>query len=506
MNLSPKRLYAVVALCAVVVHVGALWNRWAFDDVYIIQLNPLVHSPAGLWRAFGQPYWPPDFGGAMYRPLVIASFALDWITQSVHWFHVVNLAWHAGASVVVAALARRWSGTPAALVAGLLFAVHPVHVEAVANVVGRNELMAALFTLLGVYAALVRQSVGWSALALAGGLLSKENAAVGPALIAWAWIVGATPRPSTRGRLLAFVGSWVALAVAYGAIRWAVLHPYARFQSTAPVFVFRDAVTVRLTAVAALADVARLLVFPLTLRVDYSPDERTAVTAPFDGRFALGLVAFAAWAGLLALAWRRGRRIEAYGLGWLAIAFLPVANLLFPTGVLVAERTLYLPSAGLALALGAWMRELPARRFRVLLGILVVAGAARSALRVPVWRNDLTATLSIFNDSPRSYRGPARMLGVYLATHRQERALEAARIALATFDKDPTLYMSAAAAAFGVGRAELADTLLVRAERLCARCVGYYRFEASTARARGDTAVADSLLARLRLLERFQSR
>src|SRR5439155_484343 len=86
----------------------------------------------------------------------------------------------------VAALARRWMDTAGGLVAGLLFAVHPVHVEAVANVVGRAELMAAVFVVLAVYAALGRAHAGWSAVALAFGLLSKENAAVAPALVVWA--------------------------------------------------------------------------------------------------------------------------------------------------------------------------------------------------------------------------------------------------------------------------------------------------------------------------------
>jgi len=54
----------------------------------------------------------------------------------------------------------------------------------------------------------------------------------------------------------------------------------------------------------------------------------------------IGLACLALWAALLVMAWRRRRRVEAFGLGWIAIAFLPVANLLFSTGVLVAERTL----------------------------------------------------------------------------------------------------------------------------------------------------------------------
>src|SRR5256884_3773470 len=137
-----RRLYITVALCGVVVYLGALWNQFALDDVPIIVVNPLVAHPSGLWRAFAAPYWAPELGGHMYRPLVIAGFALDALVDGTVWFHAVNLLWHAGAAVAVAALARRWMDTPGGMVAGLLFAVHPVHVEAVANVVGRAELMA----------------------------------------------------------------------------------------------------------------------------------------------------------------------------------------------------------------------------------------------------------------------------------------------------------------------------------------------------------------------------
>ena len=65
-------------------------------------------------------------------------------------------------------------------------------------------------------------------------------------------------------------------------------------------------------------------------------------------------------------------------MGWIAIAFLPVSNLLFSTGVLLAERTLYLPSVGLALAAGAALARLPVQRLRVVLTLLVLAGGIRS--------------------------------------------------------------------------------------------------------------------------------
>ncbi len=108
-----RRLYLAIGGCAVVVHLGALWNEFAMDDRPIIVLNRLVHGRSGLWRAFAHPYWPADLGGALYRPLTIATYVVDWVVGEAAWFHVVNLGWHAAASVAVAALARRWSGTRA---------------------------------------------------------------------------------------------------------------------------------------------------------------------------------------------------------------------------------------------------------------------------------------------------------------------------------------------------------------------------------------------------------
>ncbi len=505
MDSRDRRLYIGVALCALVPHVGALWNGFAMDDLYIIAWNPLVHSMSGVWKAFAAPYWPPDLGGQMYRPLPLATYAIDWAIAGGHpaWFHALNLLWHAGMAIAVTALALRLPSPDgrggqgvrtAGLVAGLLFAVHPVHVEAIANVIGRGELMAALGVCLAVYAAVVKDSIGWSALALACGLLSKENAVVAPGLIAWAWIVGLRRPP--RARMAAYAGSWLVITVGYLAVRAVVLHPYARLHATAPAFVGESFLAGRLTALAELWDVLRLLIAPLILRVDYSPAERTIVHSLIDGRFVLGIACFALWAALLAAAWRRERRVEAFGLGWIAIAFFPVANLLFSTGVLMAERTLYLPSVGLALALGTVLSRLSPDRLRLAAGLLVLAGGIRSALRVPVWRDDVTVTMSMLEDSPRSYRGHARVAAIYQSHRQPERALTELRTAMHTYDRDPTLFIAGADAAFTLGRPGLADSMLVRAEQLCFRCAGAYRTQALAARSRGDSAVADSLMAR----------
>lgn len=495
--MSRVRIGLVVAACAGVVHLGALWNGFALDDTPIILANPLVSQRGAPWAIFASPYWPPAyFPGKMYRPLPVLTYWLDWATASAAWFHAVNLVWHAGASIAVAMLAHRLVGARAALVAGLLFAVHPVHVEAVANIVGRAELMAALFATLSVIAALSGRAVGWSIAAFAVALLCKENAAVTPALIVWAWLVG-IGRPNRR-QAAVFLGSWVLVATAYVAWRWTILGPYSRFLDLAPVFVGLTPAQGFYTAVSAFPDFARLLLFPLTLRADYSPLERPAVLSPGDLRLWLGVAVVAAWALALVAAHRRGRAVEALGLGWVAIALLPVANLLKQIGVLVAERTLYLPSVGIVVAAAAALvRIRTPRTFAVVVALLVAAGALRSAIRVPVWRDDLRLALSILEDSPASYFGPMYYGGIMQARRQPAKALDAYRRAIRIFPYNAALFVAAADAALTLGQPGLADSLIVQAEAGCVDCALLYRRQARAALDRGDSTTAAALLMRL---------
>ena len=173
-----------------------------------------------------------------------------------------------------------------------------------------------------------------------------------------------------------------------------------------------------------------------------------------------------------------------------------------PVGVVVAERALYLPSAGFVFALATWLERVARRRVALVLTVLGVAGAARTALRVPVWRNDTTVTFSILEDSPRSYRGLQYAALIVQGARQPERALEYYQRAFSIYPQDSRLLIGAADAAFALGRPALADSLLRQAEQLCRElCVTSLRNQANAARARADAAAADSLLARAVRLE-----
>ncbi|HEX4560657.1 MAG TPA: hypothetical protein VH113_02395 [Gemmatimonadales bacterium] len=513
--ITRNRACLAVGLVAALVYAGVLKNGFAGDDGHIILGNALVHQWSGVWRAFGASYWPPAFGGLLYRPLTLATYAVDWQLGGGGplWFHIVNVGWHVVASVLVVLLADAWGGSAVALLAGLLFAVHPVHVEAVANVVGRAELMATTFTLAAVYTAVQLDRPWWSAALWGLGLLSKESAGVAPVLVGLAWWagVGAPRQPSgpsgpswpswpSRGQMWLFAGAWGAAGAACLMSAYLVLAGATGSASVAPVFVGHSAVAVRLTAVSEMADLVRLLLAPVTLRVDYSPAERTIVTSVFDGRLLAGLLLVVLWGILAVTAWRRGRRVEMLGMLWVLAAYLPVSNLIVPIGLLMGERTLYLASAGMVLALAGMALRLPVRpsALAAAAACVVALGALRTALRVPIWHDNLRVALSIVEDSPKSYQGPMASAGIFLEARRPAQALEYADTAAAIFPLDPRPYLIGAHAALKLGRMSTADSLLALADHRCLPCRGVYDAEAAVALAMGDTAIADSLRSHLR--------
>ncbi|HKC42055.1 MAG TPA: hypothetical protein VKC15_21100, partial [Gemmatimonadales bacterium] len=132
------------ALLAAAVAAPSIRNDFVADDQWVVANRQVLEHPPSAGAVLKEPYWPASFGGVMWRPAVITSWALDYrVSSSPHWFHAVNILWAAIATALFALLACELAAPSVGLIVGLLFAVHPVHVEAVANVVGRAELMAA---------------------------------------------------------------------------------------------------------------------------------------------------------------------------------------------------------------------------------------------------------------------------------------------------------------------------------------------------------------------------
>jgi tetratricopeptide (TPR) repeat protein len=395
---TPTRLrlaVAAVALLSFGAHVPGLTGDFLLlDDTRFVVKNEAVHdlTPARAVSYFTDPRTlsPTDWGG-IYRPLRTLDFAVDWALSggSPFLFHLRSVLYHVlGTLLLLGILLELAPGRPWPAVWGaLLFGLHPVHVESVAWITSRADVMLLPFFLLALWLYLRGRPLA-AALAFAAALFAKEAAVVFPGAVLLGDLLR---RERPRAGWLALYSG---MALGYAAL-W--LHLVA---GGSPAEVGHLPGWWGGSYGACLATMARgfayyvqLLLFPVRQVLDY----HVPATTGLDAGAVLGAVLLllaAAWG------WLRNRRLL-FGLAWFLLTILPVSNLLFSVGIPTAERFLYLPAAGLAL----WGGHLLARsrlRFAVLSCLLVLT-LARSA----VWRTDealFTATEEVADTPLVLYR------------------------------------------------------------------------------------------------------
>jgi hypothetical protein len=418
-HIPPVRAAALVLLAAAGTYANSLPNGFAFDDNTIIRGHPVV-TEGRVADALRSSYWPEvAVGAGLYRPVTLASYALEWKLWDGRpvGFHAANVITHAAVSGLVFLLILGMSSVLPALVGGMLFAVHPVHSEAVANVVGRAELYAALFV---VGACLAFRWRGMSPgargvrLLLVGalyslGLGSKEMAATLPALLVLLVIVR-DDDSGRRGRLWSDMPIFVLTGTVLVAFLAARLWTLGSVAGDVPASYLMDVSAGEriLTALSVWPHYFRLLVFPMDLVADYAP----AVLFPaltWGPDVILGLAMILVGIAV-AVRLRSTLPLVSTGIVWFMISILPVTNFLFPTGVMLAERTLYLPSVGLAfVAAGVvvWAAERRRESLPALLMVIAVVCAVfmtRTVLRNPSWMSTFAMLSTLTEEHPESIR------------------------------------------------------------------------------------------------------
>ncbi len=430
-----------IALLAFAASATGLPNQFAYDDVYVIQKDARIHTLVHWWHLFADSYWSKTWGSDGYRPLTILGFAVQWAIGhgSPLVFHVVNVVLYMAMCVAVFWLLTGVLPSAPAWIASALFAVHPVHVEAVANVVGQSELTVGLLLTaamaLYVYG---RQNGPLSvarqiaiAVMYAAAMLFKEHGITLVALVVAAEItVVRDPRPlwTRLVEMRPFVLGLVAVAMGYLWARSVVLagnisgfHPFVPFQGlhlSAP-----DRI---LTMIGVAPEWLRLFYWPAHLATEYAPPYIEIAQGVSITQLP-GLLLMIAVIGLF-FATRRKLPAASFGIGWVIVAMSPVSNLVLPAGFLIAERTLLFPSVGAMILLGALIPNvydwLAARRLQwagaAAVAALVVAGAWRSAERQKVWHDDDVLFKQAVKDAPDSYRSHF-MLGAWYMQNKRLR-------------------------------------------------------------------------------------
>jgi protein O-mannosyl-transferase len=451
---------AAVALLAYAAGYTSLANGFAYDDVYILEKSGR-HSMDGWWRDFAATYWPRSMGGDGYRPLTVTAFRAQWVIGEGKplIFHAVNVGLHVLTTIAVLCLSAALLPFAAATVAAALYAVHPVHVEAIANVVGQSELMVALLvTVAAVLYVRGRNAgtLGWPAWLLIGALyliacFFKEHAIMLPALLLAAEltvVVDRSPRPQRIGRLRAPYLALVAVATAY---LWArsrvVVGGGAGFVPFLPFQVVKFEPMDRvLTAIGVVPEWFRLLLWPARLSAQYSPPYVEIAQGPSVSQLP-GLLLLLGMLGLTIACWRRSPATS-FGIAWAVLTLLPSSNFIVPAGFIVAERTLLLPSVGAMIAVASavpWLYErFEQHRAMPLLGAaaavaLVALGLTHSARRNRVWRDSESLFVQSVVDAPDSYRAHHMLGQLYFERGERARGEHHLRRALELFPHDPVV-------------------------------------------------------------------
>jgi len=477
-----------MAVIAALVYANSLGNGFAYDDVPIIQKNPSIQALDRLGNAVLSPYWPGPQGAnmALWRPVTTGVLGLQHIVAGGEplLFHVTNVALHAAASGLLVLLLVHLMSLPAALLAGLVFAVHPVHTEAVANVVGVAELISAAAVLA---ACLLHVRGGptsrWPTAVAIGALYAigfgaKESAVTLPGLI---FLVDAARTRLGFRDLASYVAArwrtyFVMLVVALSMLtaRFDILGTVA-----SPVGPMGANILSEIPRIWTLGEIwthyVRLWVFPLDLSADYAPNV-IPISFGWHATNVTGVVLVLSTLAVTLMLWRRpalepdsrSARVAAFGVVWFLIAISPISNTLFLSGVLLAERTLYLPSAGLAAATG-WLvvrlaRDRP-RAVPVLVAGALLAGSVHTWNRNPVWKDNDAVFTQMLRDYPHSGRSQWLLADNFIERGQLEQGLFAFRATVNLLDADYAVVTYVAGRLSEMERYEGAEGLLDHAIR-----------------------------------------
>ena len=389
-----------------VIHDGIV----SYDTPWLVRDNPLLNQgdPASILPIL----WDLSRGtrlvlGAEYLPVRDLTVLLDFALFGPRWalHHAQNLTWYLAACLVFWRIAARLVPDRAtAWLAGALFLLHPVHVESVAWLASRKDVVSLFFFLAAVWAYLAGHGRPWRTGAVLGcaalATWSKSTAIVLPGLLVAHSLVIFRERPFRLG----WWAAWLPLGLLTAAALAIAIRVGGHVSMYAPLRGGSHAAALLLETRVILHYFA-MLAWPVHLSVLYPEPPPLPLGHPAS---LAGLAVVGSLLAAIPLTARRAPLVS-LGLCWFFLTLLPVAQIL-PIQNLMADRYLILPWGGLVLALAAGLAAL---RRRLGMAPLLAVGVACLGLawatwtRIPAWHDSValwSAALEVYPDSEKARR------------------------------------------------------------------------------------------------------
>ncbi len=444
---SINRLVPVLAVLLVsfAVYVNALSGDFVYDDTHQVLENPWIKDIGNIPEIFSKNVWgfrSASYVSNYYRPLMHIVYMFDYGFSGLNpWgFHLINLLFHCGVSVLVFLTIRELFGGESApssyrsppLVAAMLFAAHPIHAEAVAWIAGLPDLGFTFFFLLSFYFHIRSRAVFsvsyWISVACyAVAALFKEPALTLPAILFAYDYAFRSQRPRLADYAKQYA-PYMAVAIGYLVLRVHALGGFAPKVKPAALSAYQYAINVFPLFIQYLGK----LLLPLDLNAYYVFHP---ISSLGELKGALSLAATAVFAVLFAVAMKKSR-VAFLGLVFLTVPLLPALYIPALGANAFTERYLYLPSFGYVLILASLLslanKKLPRAGAAVAIALIAVAGlyAVGTVRRNTLWKDNVSLWTDTVMKSPDSAVAHDELGAAYKAQGRLDRAVAEFQIAL----------------------------------------------------------------------------
>ena len=439
LTLIPKLLALLVMLALCFILYGqAISYGYVLDDKLVYTDNKFTKAGIeGIGQLLSTESFTGYFGdqknlvqGSRYRPLSLITFNLEHqifgISSKVS--HTINILLYALCGWLgFLCLFRLFKEDNQKVFLGLsfitslIFIIHPLHVEAVANVKGRDEILSLLLSItafLGVLKYVDENKILWllsSGLFYFLGLLAKENTLTFLAIIPFGLILF---RPQQKKKLLTSAAFLLILSLAYIALRYAVIGfllgdaPSDDLMNNS--FAGMNGAQKYATIFYTLLEYLKLNIFPHPLTHDYYP-YHIPIMEFSDWQVWLSLLAHLGLAGLALYSWKR-HRIVTFAIGFYFAAISIVSNIVISIGTFMNERFAFSASLGACLLIAYLIKNIGSKKYTfdlkksgILLLPLIIFYSYKTITRVPAWESELALNKAAIKVSKNSARANSFM-------------------------------------------------------------------------------------------------
>ncbi|OGV53720.1 MAG: hypothetical protein A2X45_07950 [Lentisphaerae bacterium GWF2_50_93] len=419
--------YAVIIciLAAIIPYFDSLRGEFVFDDVPLIKNDPFYGQEANPLKCWERDFWKESRKQGLYRPLTLFTYWVNVKTSGYYSpaFRIGNLILHLFVTLLIFKFALRLKlGYWAAFFASAIFAVHPIHTEAVIPAFGRGELLCSLFLLIALISHTYLDRKKYAVFCAGASFLlacwSKEHGVA--ALPLFVLVDLYLDRPFTVERFRRFIkdkagiyGFYCAILALFFASRYfalgSIVPSKANFDPAIdnPVALCQFPLNL-MTAIKVQGLAISKFFWPSVLCHDYSYAQLLPSTSVFDWKAWLTLLLFLAVPLSAALLFKNLRLKVIFLVLAYVVCILPAGNFIIMAGTIFGERLQYIPSIWLCLFTAVFassmFRKIDYRLVSLAMAVAVMAFSIRTYERGKDWDDQMSIAVAGVDSAPMSVK------------------------------------------------------------------------------------------------------